>query len=196
MIPQYVSFLHSMCCRPLFVLSLVVLYKSCHPGEGYGRAVRDRGPVPTGCSLVRRRLGSHQHLLECHPIPGLALQWQVHLQRTYKTRIQASQIQQICKNTMIDHSENIFFFFKFFFRCVFSLWYNIDCLKFVCVNFSPVKDTVVVNDRWGYDSRCKHGGFLSCDDRFNPGKVKKGDMLYYNFKLYELRCQLVLNSLV
>ncbi|XP_052677337.1 alpha-L-fucosidase-like isoform X2 [Crassostrea angulata] len=40
-------------------------------------------------------------------------------------------------------------------------------------NDSPVKDTVVVNDRWGYDSRCKHGGFLSCDDRFNPGKLQK-----------------------
>lgn len=65
-------------------------------------------------------------------------------------------------------------------------------VKNLCVIFSPVKDTVVVNDRWGYDSRCKHGGFLSCDDRFNPGKVKNGDVLYHNFKLYEL----ILNSLV
>ena len=34
---------------------------------------------------------------------------------------------------------------------------------------SPVKDTVVVNDRWGAGDHCKHGGFFSCNDRFNPG---------------------------
>mmetsp|Transcript_57067 Transcript_57067/g.134323 ORF Transcript_57067/g.134323 Transcript_57067/m.134323 type:complete len:219 (-) Transcript_57067:100-756(-) len=36
-------------------------------------------------------------------------------------------------------------------------------------NDSPIKDTVVVNDRMG--DRCRHGDFLTCDDRFNPGKV-------------------------
>jgi len=36
-------------------------------------------------------------------------------------------------------------------------------------NESPVKDTVVVNDRWGFDTSCKHGGFLNCADRFTPG---------------------------
>lgn len=51
---------------------------------------------------------------------------------------------------------------------------------------------MVVNDRWGYDSRCKYGGFLFCDDRFNFGKVKNGDVLFYNFKLYEF----ILNLLV
>ena len=35
-------------------------------------------------------------------------------------------------------------------------------------NESPVKDTVVVNDRWGFDTSCKHGGFLNCADRFYP----------------------------
>ncbi|XP_061187736.1 alpha-L-fucosidase-like [Saccostrea echinata] len=40
-------------------------------------------------------------------------------------------------------------------------------------NESPVKNTVVVNDRWGYDSTCKHGGFLTCEDRFRPGKLQK-----------------------
>ncbi|OWA54042.1 Plasma alpha-L-fucosidase [Hypsibius exemplaris] len=35
-------------------------------------------------------------------------------------------------------------------------------------NDSPVKDTVVTNDRWGDDAMCKHGGFLTCDDRFTP----------------------------
>lgn len=37
-------------------------------------------------------------------------------------------------------------------------------------HFSPVKDTVVVNDRWGKDARCHHGGFWNCNDRYMPGK--------------------------
>ena len=45
------------------------------------------------------------------------------------------------------------------------------CL-FVCLFFfshSPVKDTVVVNDRWGIGCRCHHGGAYTCADRYNPG---------------------------
>ncbi|CAG2060388.1 unnamed protein product [Timema podura] len=36
-------------------------------------------------------------------------------------------------------------------------------------NDSPVKDTVVVNDRWGSGIPCKHGGYYTCTDRYNPG---------------------------
>ena len=32
-------------------------------------------------------------------------------------------------------------------------------------NKSPVKDKVVVNDRWGKGTSCHHGGFLNCADR-------------------------------
>ena len=32
-------------------------------------------------------------------------------------------------------------------------------------NESPVKDKVIVNDRWGLGCGCKHGGFLNCKDR-------------------------------
>lgn len=39
-------------------------------------------------------------------------------------------------------------------------------------NHSPVRDRVVVNDRWGKECGCKHGGFLTCDDRFNPGTLQ------------------------
>lgn len=67
-----------MCCCSPIVLSLFVTYNSCRPGEGYGGAVRDRGHVPTGRDLVGRRLGGPQLLLERHPVPGLALQRQVH----------------------------------------------------------------------------------------------------------------------
>lgn len=37
-------------------------------------------------------------------------------------------------------------------------------------NESPVKETIVVNDRWGTGIPCKHGDFYTCTDRFNPGK--------------------------
>jgi len=39
-------------------------------------------------------------------------------------------------------------------------------------NDSPVKDDVVVNDRWGDDTRGKHGGYYNYDDRYNPGVLQ------------------------
>ncbi|XP_071112373.1 alpha-L-fucosidase-like [Haliotis cracherodii] len=39
-------------------------------------------------------------------------------------------------------------------------------------NDSPVKDTVVTNDRWGKGDLCLHGGFLTCHDRYNPGVLQ------------------------
>lgn len=38
-------------------------------------------------------------------------------------------------------------------------------------NESPVRDNVVTNDRWGYGSICKHGGYYTCSDRYNPGHL-------------------------
>uniref|UniRef100_A0A224YSS0 Putative alpha-L-fucosidase n=1 Tax=Rhipicephalus zambeziensis TaxID=60191 RepID=A0A224YSS0_9ACAR len=40
-------------------------------------------------------------------------------------------------------------------------------------NESPVRSTVVVNDRWGREALCKHGDFLTCKDRFNPGVLQR-----------------------
>jgi len=40
-------------------------------------------------------------------------------------------------------------------------------------NESPVKDHVIVNDRWGNECNCKHGGFHNCHDRFNPKVLQK-----------------------
>lgn len=40
-------------------------------------------------------------------------------------------------------------------------------------NDSPVRDTVVTNDRWGYGSICTHGGYYTCDDRYLPGHLLK-----------------------
>lgn len=36
---------------------------------------------------------------------------------------------------------------------------------------SPVKQTVVVNDRWGQGDLCKHGDFYTCADNYKPGKL-------------------------
>uniref|UniRef100_A0A8C7DU22 Alpha-L-fucosidase n=1 Tax=Naja naja TaxID=35670 RepID=A0A8C7DU22_NAJNA len=38
-------------------------------------------------------------------------------------------------------------------------------------NDSPVKDTVVVNDRWGINCSCKHGGYYNCQDKFEPSSL-------------------------
>ncbi|XP_013422200.1 alpha-L-fucosidase-like isoform X1 [Lingula anatina] len=39
-------------------------------------------------------------------------------------------------------------------------------------NDSPVKNKVVVNDRWGSRTLCKHGDYYTCQDRYNPGKLQ------------------------
>ncbi|XP_071081732.1 tissue alpha-L-fucosidase-like [Haliotis cracherodii] len=35
-------------------------------------------------------------------------------------------------------------------------------------NDSPVKENVVINDAWGINCTCRHGGFFNCQDKFNP----------------------------
>ncbi|XP_027701959.1 tissue alpha-L-fucosidase-like, partial [Vombatus ursinus] len=40
-------------------------------------------------------------------------------------------------------------------------------------NDSPVKDQIVLNDRWGKDNPCKHGGYLTCRDHYKPKNVPK-----------------------
>uniref|UniRef100_A0A8C7CZ60 alpha-L-fucosidase n=1 Tax=Oncorhynchus kisutch TaxID=8019 RepID=A0A8C7CZ60_ONCKI len=36
-----------------------------------------------------------------------------------------------------------------------------------------MRETVVTNDRWGYGSICTHGGYYTCDDRYQPGHLLK-----------------------
>lgn len=38
-------------------------------------------------------------------------------------------------------------------------------------NDSPVAATVLVNDRWGSETTCKHGSVLTCSDRYHPGQL-------------------------
>lgn len=48
-----------------------------------------------------------------------------------------------------------------------TYWKSSDLLAWL-YNESPVKDEIVVNDRWGWGTNCRHGDFYNCDDRFNP----------------------------
>lgn len=50
-----------------------------------------------------------------------------------------------------------------------SYWRSTEFLAWL-YNESPVKDVIVVNDRWGKGIGCHHGDFYSCKDRYNPGK--------------------------
>lgn len=68
-------------------------------------------------------------------------------------------------------------------------WKSLDLMAWL-YNDSPVKDEIVVNDRWGKGTRCHHGDFFNCADSFNPSKHndfnaivlfyrRKGDNNYY-----------------
>jgi len=53
-----------------------------------------------------------------------------------------------------------------------SYWKSKDFLSWL-YTYSPVKETVVANDRWGIGIDCHHGDFYTCADRFNPGTLQK-----------------------
>lgn len=51
-------------------------------------------------------------------------------------------------------------------------WKATEFLAWYATN-STVAKTAVWNDRWGTDSTCKHGSFVTCSDRFLPNKVQE-----------------------
>ncbi|GLH10814.1 Putative alpha-L-fucosidase [Gryllus bimaculatus] len=52
-----------------------------------------------------------------------------------------------------------------------SYWLSKEFLAWL-YNESPVKDDVVVNDRWGKHIPCMHGGFRTCRDNFTLGVLQ------------------------
>lgn len=53
-----------------------------------------------------------------------------------------------------------------------TYWKSTELLTWL-YNESPVKDEIVVNDRWGKGISCHHGDFYNCKDRYNPSKYHK-----------------------
>lgn len=51
-----------------------------------------------------------------------------------------------------------------------TYWNSTEFLAWL-YNDSPVKDVIVVNDRWGNGTYCKHGGYYNCKDKFTPSSM-------------------------
>ena len=50
-------------------------------------------------------------------------------------------------------------------------WGSLEFLAWLYSD-SPVRESVVTNDRWGRGTQCKHGDFFTCADRYNPGVLQ------------------------
>lgn len=52
-----------------------------------------------------------------------------------------------------------------------TYWKSKELLAWL-YNKSPVKNDVVVNDRWGRGTDCRHGGFYNCKASTKPSKFQ------------------------
>lgn len=51
-----------------------------------------------------------------------------------------------------------------------SYWKSREFLAWL-YNDSPVRNTIVTNDRWGSDCLCRHGGYYTCQDHYQPSHL-------------------------
>ncbi|XP_026329131.1 putative alpha-L-fucosidase [Hyposmocoma kahamanoa] len=96
-----------------------------------------------------------------------ACNWQYHFNNcsTYTDNVVVPQIRQLINNyrpsVLWTDGSN---------ECPHEYWKATDIIAWL-YNESPVKDEIVVNDRWGLGTTCRYGDFYTCDDRFNPRKL-------------------------
>lgn len=73
--------------------------------------------------------------------------------------------------------------------CPFEYWKATDIIAWL-YNESPVKDEIVVNDRWGLGTACHNGDIYTCDDRFNPSKYQ----ILSGFNTYFVNAKMIYSS--
>lgn len=49
-------------------------------------------------------------------------------------------------------------------------------------NQSPVRKSIVTNDRWGKGTLCSHGDFYTCSDRYSPGILRHRNLYEFDLK--------------
>lgn len=67
-----------------------------------------------------------------------------------------------------------------------TYWKSTELLAWF-YNESPVKDEIVVNDRWGRGTGCHHGDFYNCQDRYNPGMFSVYTYDFHKWHRVELK---------
>ncbi|XP_042544552.1 tissue alpha-L-fucosidase [Dipodomys spectabilis] len=83
-------------------------------------------------------------------------------------------------------------------ECPDTYWNSTSFLAWL-YNDSPIKDEVVVNDRWGQGCSCHHGGYFNCQDKYKPEKLPdhKWEMCTsIDRKSWGYRCDMLLSDIL
>ncbi|XP_026329132.1 putative alpha-L-fucosidase [Hyposmocoma kahamanoa] len=108
------------------------------------------------------KFGAYYSLLEWHNEMYLKDKDELFLNTTYVDKLVWKDIKQLIR----DYKPSVLWLDGEWEACC-RYWKATELLTWL-YNKSPVKDEIVVNDRWCKTSRCGHGDFYTCDDRYNP----------------------------